>query len=297
MSFIDNFYANLIGSNFGQWIEKVPFGNEILKIILILFGAWILLRIIRRISKRLIGKVVERKHPLRDHGEVEQRAQTLVNVTNMTARIVIWVMVAFIILSELNIDIAPLLAGAGIAGVAIGFGAQNLVRDFLAGLFIILEDQYAEGDVVNVAGKSGLVEEISLRKTVLRDLDGIEHHIPNGEIKVASNYTKDFSRVNLNLSVAYETDLEKAMNVINQVGQKMAEDEKWQDVITDPPHTLGVDKFGDYAIEIKVLGETKPLKQWDVMREFRKRIKVAFDKNNIEIPYPKRVSLSPKKQE
>lgn len=293
MNFIGSLYANLITARFG-FIKNVPYGPEVFKIILIVLGAWIILKVLYRLFGKLIRRTVNAKHSRRPKSERKQRADTLVGVVNMTTRIVGWLLVAFIVLSELGIDITPLLTGAGIAGVALGFGAQNMVRDFLAGLFIILEDQYSEGDVVEIAGKTGLVQDITLRKTVLRDLDGLEHHIPNGEIKTASNYTKDFSRVNLNLSVAYESDLEKVMDVINEVGKEMAEDEEWEDVILEAPHTLGVDKFGDYAIEIKTLAETKPLKQWDVMREFRKRIKVAFDKNDIEIPYPKRVSLPPK---
>lgn len=293
MSGFNALYANLITSRF-QFIKEIPYGPKILKVVLIVLGAWIILKVLYRVFGKLIRRTVNAKQSRRPKSERKQRADTLVNIVNMTIKVVGWLLVAFIVLSELGLDIGPLLAGAGIAGVALGFGAQNMVRDFLAGLFIILEDQYSEGDVVEAAGKTGLVQDISLRKTVLRDLDGLEHHIPNGEIKTASNYTKDFSRVNLNLSVAYESDLEKVMNVINEVGKDLAEDEEWKDVILEAPHSLGVDKFGESAIEIKTLAETKPLKQWDVMREFRKRIKVAFDKNDIEIPYPKRVTLSPK---
>jgi len=190
------------------------------------------------------------------------------------------------ILSELGVNIGPLLAGAGIAGIAIGFGAQSLVRDVLSGLFIIMENQYGKGDVVRIADIAGLVEEVNIRRTILRDLDGIVHVVPNGEIRVASNFTKEYSRVNLNISVAYGEDLDHAMQVINRVGREMAEEEYWAEAILKPPEALRVDNLGDSGIDIKILGETKPIRQWEVMGELRKRLKKAFDEEGIEIPWP-----------
>jgi len=178
------------------------------------------------------------------------------------------------------------VAGLGIAGFALGFGAQYLIRDLIAGIFIILENQYRVGDVVRVADIGGLVEEITLRKTVLRDLDGIVHHVPNGEIRAASNFTRRFARVNLNVSVAYDTDLDHAISVINRIGQELAEDEKWRKVIKSPPQVLRVDNLGDSGIDIKILGDVKPMEQWAVMGELRLRIKKAFDAEGIEIPWP-----------
>jgi len=189
------------------------------------------------------------------------------------------------ILPELGINVGPILAGAGILGIALGFGAQYMIRDFLAGLFIIIENQYREGDVVCLDGTCGLVEDINLRKTILRDLDGIVHHVPNGEIKKASNLSKQFARVNLNIGVSYKENLDKVIKVVNQVGRELAEDPRWKDLILKPPQFLRVDDFGESAIIIKILGETKPLKQWDVTGELRKRIKIAFDKEGIEIPF------------
>jgi small conductance mechanosensitive channel len=178
------------------------------------------------------------------------------------------------------------LAGLGVAGIAIGFGAQSLVRDLINGIFILLENQYGIGDVVTAAGISGLVEEVNLRRTILRDLDGIVHTIPNGEIRIASNFTKDYSRVNLNIPVAYGEDLDHVIAVINRIGKELAQDPAWQDLILKPPQVLRVDNFGDSGIEIKVLGDTRPIRQWDVMGELRRRLKKVFDEEGIEIPWP-----------
>jgi len=216
----------------------------------------------------------------------KKRGDTLVGVFMGLGKIIIVVIVAFMILGELNINIAPILAGLGIVGIAVGFGAQYLIRDLIAGVFILLENQYRVGDVAKVVDIAGLVEEVHLRKTVLRDLDGIVHHVPNGEIRVASNYTRRFSRVNLDVSVAYSTDLDHAISVINRVGQELAEDEQWKERIIKPPQVLRVNKFGDSGIDIKILGDVQPIEQWAVMGELRLRLKKAFDEAEIEIPWP-----------
>jgi small conductance mechanosensitive channel len=201
-------------------------------------------------------------------------------------RVLIVIIIIMMVLDEVGVPIAPVLAGFGIAGVAVGFGAQYLIRDLIAGIFIILENQYRVGDIVKVADITGLVEYITLRKTVLRDLDGIVHHIPNGEIRTASNYTRHFARVNLDISVAYGTDLDHAIDVINRVGLELAKDEKWRKVIKSPPQVLRVNKLGDSGIDIKILGDVKPMEQWAVMGQLRLRIKKAFDDEGIEIPWP-----------
>jgi small-conductance mechanosensitive channel len=217
---------------------------------------------------------------------MKKRADTLQSVFMGLGKILIILLVLFMILSELNVPIGPILAGLGIVGIAVGFGAQYLIRDLIAGVFILLENQYRVGDVARVADIAGLVEDITLRKTVLRDLDGIVHHIPNGEIKVASNFTRHFSRVNLDVSVAYGTDLDHAIAVINRVGKEVAEDSNWSWRIKTPPQVLRVNKLGDSGIDIKILGDVKPIEQWNVMGELRYRIKKAFDAEGIEIPWP-----------
>lgn len=244
-----------------------------------------------RVAKVITPIIVHRSIKIRGKGrrareELAKRAQTLSGFINTAIGAVITIVAIFMILSELGINIAPLLAGAGVAGIAIGFGAQSLIKDFLNGVFIVLEDQYDVGDVVRIAGIAGLVEDINLRRTVLRDLDGIVHSVPNGEITTASNYTRDWSRVNLNIPVAYGEDLDHVTEVLNRVGKELAEDDTFGPMIIGAPRVLRVDNFGDSGIEMKVLAETKPLKQWDVMGELRKRTKKAFDEEGIEIPWP-----------
>jgi small-conductance mechanosensitive channel len=194
------------------------------------------------------------------------------------------VLAALMILSEFGVNIAPLIAGAGIIGLAVGFGGQYVIRDIITGLFIILENQYRVGDAVTISGIAGSVEDITLRVTVLRDLDGTVHHIPHGEVTTVSNKAKGFARVDI--GVSYDTQLEKVIDVINQVGQEMTEDEYFGDLITDAPKFLRVNEFADSAVILKILGETKPLSQWEVAGELRKRLKIAFDREGIEIPYP-----------
>jgi len=223
-------------------------------------------------------------------GESEQehkkRADTLSRVLVNAGQVIVILIATFTLLAELEINITPILAGAGVVGIAIGFGAQSLIKDLIAGLFIILENQYHVGDVVRISDVSGLVEDINLRRTILRDLDGIAHVVPNGEIRVASNLTKEWSRVNFNVSVAYGEDLDHVTSVINKVGKELANDPVWAPLILTPPQALRVDNLGDSGIEIKILGDTKPIRQWDVMGELRRRLKKAFDEEGIEIPWP-----------
>lgn len=218
--------------------------------------------------------------------EAQKRAETLGRVLITAGQAFVLFVAVFMLLSELNLDIAPVLAGVGVLGIAIGFGAQNVVRDVLAGLFVILENQYRVGDWVKVADISGLVEDINLRRTVLRDLDGTVHYVPNGEIKVASNYTKGISRVNLDVTVGYGEDLDKVIASLNRIGRELAAEPAWAPLIIKPPQVLRVEKLGDSGIDIKVSGDTRPTKHWDVMSELRQRIKKAFDADGIEMPWP-----------
>ncbi len=218
--------------------------------------------------------------------EQDKRIKTLSKVFILTGGVLITVIALLMILSELGINIGPLIAGFGIIGIAVGFGAQYLIRDLIGGLFIIVEGQYNVGDVVKIGSISGLVEEINLRRTILRDLDGIVHFIPNGESGVVSNFTREWSRVNLNVLVAYNTDLDHAIAVINRVCKEMADEPYWKALIIKAPQVLRIDNLGASGIDIKILGDTKPIMQWDVMGEIRKRLKKAFDKEGIEIPWP-----------
>ena len=237
----------------------------------------------------IIPRVVVRtltRRPGETKAEVKKRSDTLAKVLVSTSQVFIVFIAIFMILSELQIDIAPILAGAGVVGIAIGFGAQGLVKDLVAGFFIIIENQYRVGDIVKIADVGGIVESISLRRTVLRDLDGIVHVVPNGEIRVANNLTKELSRINFNVSVGYGEDLDNVISVINRVGEKLAEDPEWKDFVLSAPKVLRVDNFGDSGIDIRVAGDTQPMRQWDVAGQFRLRLKRAFDKEGIEIPWP-----------
>ncbi len=233
-----------------------------------------------------VRRVVARTSYEESKEAIEKRVNTLLSIFRSIGRVFIVIVAIMMVLDEVGVAVAPVLAGFGIAGVAVGFGAQYLIRDLIAGTFIILENQYRVGDVVRVADIGGLVEDITLRKTVLRDLDGIVHHVPNGEIKTASNFTRQFSRVNLNISVGYGTDLDRTISVINRVGKELAEDEKWREKIISAPKAERVDNLGDSGIDIKILGDVKPIQQWAVMGELRLRLKKAFDAEGIEIPWP-----------
>ncbi len=271
----------LTGESIKNWIWE--HGTRIVLVIII---GIVLLMVLKRFLPSLMNNLMAR--PVRGESKegIKKRSDTLQVVFLGLGRVVIILIALLMILSELNVPVGPVLAGFGIVGIAVGFGAQFMIRDLIAGIFLLMENQYRVGDVASVGGVTGLVEMINLRKTVLRDLDGIVHHVPNGEIRVASNYSRHFSRVNLNISVAYDTDLEKAINVINGVCNKMAEEERWGKVFKCIPQVLRVDKLGDSGIDIKITGDVKPLEQWNVMGELRLRLKKTFDKEGIEIPWP-----------
>ncbi|MCR4328185.1 MAG: mechanosensitive ion channel family protein [Patescibacteria group bacterium] len=259
-----------------------------MRIILIVIVALLIRKFGAVFIEKFIRKIITTDNS-QSHDAERKREDTLIRIFGGTLRIGIWITAGLMILSEIGIEIGPLLAAAGIAGLAIGFGGQYLIRDVIAGLFIIMENQYRVGDVVCADGTCGLVEDISLRMTQLRDLDGVVHHIPHGEIKRVSNLSKNFARVNLNIGVAYHTDIEHAIEVINHVGKELSEDAAFRDSIIKTPQFLRVDDFADSAITLKIVGDTKPLKQWEVTGELRKRLKIAFDKEHIEIPFPQRV--------
>lgn len=276
-------YLQIIIQQISPWF----FAHGI-KIIAVVLVAYLIRRSSGILIERFIRKIVITDHFLSKDAE-KKREDTLIRIFSVSAGILIWVLALLMVLQEIGLAIGPLLAAAGIAGLAFGFGGQYLIRDLISGLFIIMENQYRIGDVVCFGKTCGLVEDISLRMTTLRDLDGTVHHVPHGEIKTVSNLSKTFARVNLNIGVSYSSNLERVVSVVNNVGRELAEDATWKDLILKPPQFLRVDDFADSAIIIKILGETQPLKQWDVTGELRKRIKIAFDKEGIKIPFPQRV--------
>jgi len=224
----------------------------------------------------------------------KKRIKTLNEVLTKTVGIVLFLIVILMVLIELGINITPILAGAGVAGIAVGFGAQSLVKDFFHGLFILLEDQYAEGDIISTGNISGIVEDFDLRRTILRDLDGIQYHIPNGEITIVGNKTRAWSGINLNVGVDYSTNLSQLKRIVNEIGQSIKNDFK-EDVL-EAPTLAGVEDFADSAIVVKILGKVQPGKQWNLTRELRKRLKEAFDQEGIEIPFPHRVEIHKKEE-
>lgn len=256
-----------------------------LEIIAILIGAWVAHLFLVKLTRKLIIKMVV-AHDGMDAEAEKKREDTLIKIVHGTVHVALVAVAGLMILSNLGVEIGPLLAAAGIAGLAFGFGGQYLIKDVITGLFIIMENQYRVNDVVCFDGTCGLVEDITLRMTTLRDLDGTVHHVPHGSVGKVANLTKFYSRVNLNLGISYNSNLEKVISVVNDVGTTLSEDPKWKDFILKPPQFLRVDDFADSAIIIKILGETKPIKQWDVAGELRKRLKIAFDKEGIEIPFP-----------
>lgn len=268
-------------------------------LIIIVIGA-LLYKFAMLSIKQFVRRAVHTEK-LKTKHEEKQREQTLIGVIGAGVKFAIFVITSLSVLGELDANIGPLLAGASIAGVALGFGAQSMVKNFLAGIFILLENQYRIGDVVKINDQiSGKVEKVSLRYTVLRDLDGHVHHIPNGDISIATNMTMEYSNVNLDITVAYDTDIEKLEALINKIGQEMDEDEYWGRKIIEAPHFLRITDFAESGMVVKILAKTAPLKQWDVAGELRKRLKINFDKKGIELPYPHRivqeVKANPKKK-
>ncbi len=273
-----------------EWFDSiVPWllSNGI-RIAAIIIVAIVLKKIVHGIIVRAVKLSVSREDFITPEAR-RKRENTLSNLFTVTLRTLIVIISGLMVMEQLGIKIGPILAAAGIVGLAFGFGGQYLIRDIITGLFIIMENQFRIGDVVNINGTGGLVEDVTLRKTTLRDLDGTVHHIPHGEIKMVSNLTKDFSRVNMNLGISYNSNLEHVIRVVNQVGNDLAQDPDFKDIILKPIQFLRVDDFADSSIEIKMLGETRPIRQWEVAGEFRKRLKIAFDKEGIEIPFPQRV--------
>ena len=257
-----------------------------IRVIVIIAIAVAVFLICRPIIRSVIKRIVSRRMAGEDETDTQQRTDTLSSILVKIVGIIVLIIAVITILPEFGVNIYSLIAFIGVGGLAIAFAAQSLVRDFIAGFFILLEDQYSIGDVVSIAGIAGVVEDIALRRTVLRDLDGNVHSVPNGKVELSTNMTKKYSRVNLNVSVGYGENLKHVIDIINKICKKMAEDPQWKDDFITTPSVLRVDNLGDSGIDIKILGDTKPAKQWAIMGELRLRLKDAFDSEGIEIPWP-----------
>lgn len=253
-----------------------------LKIVVVLIAMVVLIKLAGIFSRKAFDVVQKRQ----SNTEFQKRTGTLSSIVRHVMNVVILVISILVIMGELGIEIGPILAAAGVLGLAIGFGAQSLVKDVISGFFILLEDQIRVGDVVVVAGKAGLVEKLNLRLTTLRDLEGKVHYVPNGQIDVVTNMTKEFSCYVFDIGVAYKENIDEVIGYINEVGAALRNDPELKNDILEDLEVFGLDKFADSALVVKARIKTKPIRQWAIAREFNRRLKIKFDEKNIEIPFP-----------
>jgi len=290
------------------------------KVVLIFLVAWIINRVVRRLIDRTVDQIIEAhdekaakaaatepeeepqgrmealrelatKRALRSSEQAErgrQRAQTLGTVLRSVAALVIYTIAAFMALAEFGVNLGPLIASAGIIGIAFGFGAQSLVKDFLSGIFMLVEDQYGVGDIVDVGDTAGVVEEVKLRITKIRDVKGTLWHVPNGEIRRVANMSQEWARAVLDIEVAYDTDLNHATGVIKRVADEVWSEGLVNATILEEPEIWGVERFGSDAIAIRLVVKVEPAEQWATARVIRRRLKDAFEAEGIEIPFPQR---------
>jgi moderate conductance mechanosensitive channel len=224
--------------------------------------------------------------------EVQKRIETLDELGSRVIRAFVVMIAGIMVLGALDLDIGPAVAGLGVVGIAVGFGAQSLVRDYLNGALILIENQYSKGDVVAIAGVSGAVEDFSLRRTTLRDLDGVVHTVPNGEVKVASNRTRTWARINQNVTVAFGTDIDRAIQVVEDLGKEMAADPLWKRRILEPPRVERVESIEERGVTLKILGTVRASEQWAAGGEFRKLLLEAFARHGIRLPRPSQVFVA-----
>lgn len=285
-------------ANLTHWFIDRP-----LRILLVLLVAWILTRLARRWVKRIVDQVVnESEHrferlgidlpealrPERKDPRRQSRAASISVVLTSTIVVTIWVVALLTALATVGLNLGPLLAGAGIAGVALGFGAQSLVRDCIAGLFMLIEDQYGIGDVVDLGEATGVVEEISLRTTVVRGIDGTVWHVPNGVVQRVGNKSQLWSVAVLDVDVAYDTDLVRARELLHTAANEVCESEAFSADVVESPTVLGVEALGADGITLRLTVKTTPGSQWELQRAMRERVKAVFDRESVEIPFPQR---------
>jgi len=274
------------------WSDIVAFvTREVLPVLLIIIAAYIALRLARLFVHGVVKTLLDREATegtAQELSAVElrKRMDTLDALGANTLQFFIVVIAGLMILGQIGLDIGPAVAGLGVAGIAIGFGAQFLVRDYLNGSLILVENQFARGDVVRIAGVEGTVEDFTLRRTTLRDLDGVVHIVPNGEIKVASNLTRVWSRINQDVTVAHGTDIDRAIEVVDGVGRAMAGDPVWKRRVLDAPRVERIADLAESGVTLKILGTVRAADQWSAASDFRKRLLEAFKANGIEISRP-----------
>ncbi len=266
--------------------QKRPIWDKLIWVVIVLAGGVLALFLMNFIIHKF-EEIITPKDILRE-SEFLLRVKTVSRLFRWAGSLVLVGLILYFSLDHLGLDMTPFIAGAGIIGLAFGFGGQYLIRDLINGIFILIEGQYNINDVVKIGDHGGLVEAINLRVTKLRDLEGRVIYIPNGEIKTVVNFTQEFSQALLNIGVAYKENVDRVMDVIKQIGKEMREDKYFKRLILADLEMLGVDDFADSQITIKFRIKTLPIKQWEVAREFRRRIKNKFDELGIEIPFPHR---------
>lgn len=268
--------------------------DHALQVLLIVVVAVVVIRLARLVIHGIVKALLDREATEGTAQElsaieVKKRLDTLNELGGRVVGFFVVLIASVMILGAFELDIGPAVAGLGVVGVAVGFGAQSLVRDYLNGALILAENQYSIGDVVTIAGVTGSVEDFSLRRTTLRDLDGVVHTVPNGEVKVASNRTRTWARINQNVTVAFGTDIDKAIDVVDEVGRTLAADPIWKRRVLEPPRVERVESIDELGITLKILGSVRASEQWAASGEFRKLLLAAFAANGIEIPRPHRV--------
>lgn len=271
--------------------------DPVLPILLIVAFALVLVRMVHVVVRQTLTAILDRAvldgtAQELSAVEVRKRIDTLDALATNVLRAFILLVALIMIMGELNLNIGPAVAGLGVVGIAVGFGAQSLVRDYFNGALILLENQFSVGDVVSIAGVSGSVEAMSLRRTTLRDLQGSVHTVPNGEIRVATNRTRVWARIDENIQVAYDSDIDGVVEAVNRVGQDMYEDPDWRRRLMEPPAVLRVEAFGESGVTLKVLGMVRAGEQWAAAGELRRRILAMFGERGFEIPFPHRVMIS-----
>ncbi|HEU5423426.1 MAG TPA: mechanosensitive ion channel family protein [Nitrolancea sp.] len=263
--------------------------GPIFSILLIVAVTFLLLRGLRTIVRQLMKRVLERSdEPPR---ELALRVSTLSSVVESAGRMIILVVAGMTVLTNLGLDIGPLIASAGVAGIAIGLGAQSLIRDLIGGFFILFEDQFGVGDVISVNGQSGTVELFSLRRTGLRAADGAMITVPNGDLRTVKNQTKDWSRAVIDVDISYDDDVDRAIAVLEEMVSGLEHDPAIGGALTGPVEVLGVQALGAYQVTIRIMAKTRPMQQWSVERELRRRVKRLLQEKGITIPYPHSVTL------
>jgi small conductance mechanosensitive channel len=271
--------------------------EDVVPIVLVIIAAYLAIRLARLFVHGVVKALLDREATEGTAQELsavelKKRMDTLDALGGRTLQAFIVMIAGLMVLGRVGLDIGPAVAGLGVVGIAVGFGAQSLVRDYLNGALILIENQFGKGDVIRVAGVDGEVEDFTLRRTTLRDLDGVVHTIPNGEIRVASNLTRVWARINQDVTVAYGTDIDKAIDVVGKVGAEMAGDPVWRRRVLEAPRVERVQALGEYGITLKILGTVRAADQWAVGSDLRKRLLAAFSANGIEIPRPQRVILA-----